>query len=187
MALLTIQRKKQSGKAYDNTLKITIDGTKVIEISNGETTQINLPDGTHTISLSYYFKANLSIALPISLLNEFETNCKHDETIDLQGNSKYTISIGMNQFDIKHNNISKKTEPTSNFKSNLLSTLAKSWITLGIFILSLSILKIGIGVFWDHRIFFISLTIYMIILLVIPSFVYLLRILLCSKESKEKL
>ena len=42
MGCLTIKRQKQSGKGLQGFLKVTIDETQILEISNGETKKIEL-------------------------------------------------------------------------------------------------------------------------------------------------
>ena len=52
MGCLTIKRQKQSGKGLQGFLKVTIDETQILEISNGETKKIELSEGTHCIKFS---------------------------------------------------------------------------------------------------------------------------------------
>ena len=42
MGYLTVKRQKQSGKGLQGFLKVTIDETQILEISNGETKMINV-------------------------------------------------------------------------------------------------------------------------------------------------
>lgn len=184
MGLLVIKRKRQMGKSYSNNLKVVIDDTQIVELSNGETKKIELSDGPHSVKLSYYFK----LELPIPLLDALELNCNHQEIIDLQECTQYTVSIEANQFKITHNGKQTRSNPASETSISKYAFISKnSWWALAFLFLCIGIMNLGVFVFYGYITSFISIAVHMLILLVLPPYVNFFRMLLCRNISDEEL
>lgn len=122
MASLTLTRKKVSGIALQDAMRITIDDDLVIELNPNETKTIIIPDGNHKFNFYYYkcYQAPFIGSLEIKI----------DQTLELitEGESKINISNSNGTLSIKHNNETAETKSSVN---NLLSNFKIGRFTLG--------------------------------------------------------
>ena len=180
MGLLVVKRKHQIGQAYDNNLKVVIDNTQIVEVSNGETKEIELSDGSHSVDFLYYFKPNT----PIPMMDILEINCNHQETIQLQEISTYNISIGLNCFNIKHNE--KSTKTVSDPYSKVAFILNYSWSIMLPTFLILGIFFIGTTFLFDFLTQCISISIHAFIYMIVPLYIRYFKICFRKNSSTEE-
>ena len=187
MGQLTIKRKKQSGKAFHDMLKVMIDGSQSIEIANGETKTIELPDGKHLVNFSYYFSAE-SLPMTLSFMansDMFKIDCKHEEEFELNGAAEYSISISsdLRTFNIQRN----KQQVDVKHQSSGLMGMAKKACFSGIFLLlSLAALEIGIFCFEDPFPF-LAFFLYSLMLLCIPSVINIYQTVKADEDRRKEL
>lgn len=187
MGYLTVKRQKQSGKGLQGFLKVTIDETQILEISNGEMKKIELSEGTHYIKFAYYYNPSDEIAFynAIPFVNMFKIDCSHEESFVLNESFEYSISIGIDKFKIKNSN----GKVNSNKKdSELIYFCKKIYLASAMYFPSFILLLIAIDQWWDFpMITFLSLWLYSSILFLVPSIVNIVKTYKADSEARENL